>query len=83
MDSEAAAAIYIPRMPSRVVLTGASLTSGDVVAVARGGARVELDTGAVTEFVNERIEALQREIVEEHGYELVDHELVLYVRKSS
>ena len=44
---------------------------------------VDVDTGAVTEFVNERIEALQREIVEEHGYELVDHELVLYVRKSS
>jgi Fur family ferric uptake transcriptional regulator len=44
---------------------------------------VDVDTGAVMEFVNERIEALQREIVEEHGYELVDHELVLYVRKPS
>ena len=39
------------------------------------------DSGQVTEFVNERIEALQREIAEEHGYELVHHELVLYVRK--
>ena len=44
---------------------------------------VDVDTGAVTEFVNDRIEALQREIVEEHGYELVDHELVLYERKPS
>ena len=43
---------------------------------------VDVDTGTVTEFVNERIEALQREVVAEHGYELVDHELVLYVRKS-
>ena len=43
---------------------------------------VDVDTGAVTEFVNERIEALQREVVAEHGYELVDHELVLYVRKT-
>jgi Fur family ferric uptake transcriptional regulator len=42
---------------------------------------VDMDTGQVIEFVNERIEALQREIAEEHGFELIDHELVLYVRK--
>jgi Fur family ferric uptake transcriptional regulator len=42
---------------------------------------VDVDNGHVTEFVNERIEALQHEIAEEHGYELVHHELVLYVRK--
>ena len=42
---------------------------------------VDIDTGTVTEFVNDRIEALQREVVEAHGYRLVDHELVLYVRK--
>ena len=42
---------------------------------------VDIDTGTVIEFVNDRIEALQREIVEAHGYRLVDHELVLYVRK--
>ena len=42
---------------------------------------VDVDTGIVTEFVNERIEALQHEIAQEHGFELVDHELVLYVRK--
>ncbi len=42
---------------------------------------VDVDSGAVTEFVNERIEKLQQQIAEEHGFELVDHELVLYVRK--
>lgn len=42
---------------------------------------VDVDTGSVTEFVNERIEDLQREIAAEHGYELVHHEMVLYVRK--
>jgi Fur family ferric uptake transcriptional regulator len=42
---------------------------------------VDVDSGQVMEFVNERIEALQHEIAEEHGYELVHHELVLYVRK--
>ena len=43
---------------------------------------VDVDTGRVMEFVNERIEALQREIVAEHGFELVDHEMVLYVKKA-
>lgn len=42
---------------------------------------VDVDTGAVTEFVNDRIEDLQREIADEHDYELIHHELVLYVRK--
>ena len=41
---------------------------------------VDLESGRVVEFVDERIEQIQREIVAEHGYELVDHELVLYVR---
>ena len=42
---------------------------------------VDIDSGKVVEFVNERIETLQREIADEHGYELMDHQLVLYVRK--
>jgi len=43
---------------------------------------VDVDSGAVTEFVNERIEDLQREIAANHGFELVHHEMVLYVRKA-
>jgi len=39
-----------------------------------------VETGKVTEFVNEKIEKLQAEIVAKHGYEIVDHSLVLYVR---
>ena len=42
---------------------------------------VDVDSGQVFEFVNERIEALQEEIVAEKGFELIDHELVLYVRR--
>lgn len=38
-------------------------------------------TGQVIEFVNEEIEQLQREIAAAHGFELIDHNLVLYVRK--
>ncbi|MEM9208170.1 MAG: ferric iron uptake transcriptional regulator [Pseudomonadota bacterium] len=40
-----------------------------------------VNTGDVIEFVNDEIERLQHEIAKEHGYELVDHSLVLYVRK--
>lgn len=42
---------------------------------------VDVETHEVSEFVNEQIEELQRKIAAEHGFELVDHELVLYVRK--
>ena len=31
------------------------------------------------EFHNDEIEELQKKIAEEHGYELQDHSLVLYV----
>jgi len=39
-----------------------------------------VETGKVTEFVNAEIERLQHEIAEKYGYELIDHNLVLYVR---
>jgi len=37
-------------------------------------------SGQVIEFHSSEIEVLQREIAEQHGFELVDHSLVLYVR---
>ncbi len=40
-----------------------------------------VETGEVMEFVNEQIELLQEEIADEAGYELIDHSLVLYVRR--
>ena len=39
-----------------------------------------VETGDVVEFFNEDIERLQREMAKKHGYELLDHNLVLYVR---
>lgn len=39
-----------------------------------------VETGEVIEFVDESIERLQKEIAEKHGYEIVDHDLVFYVR---
>lgn len=38
-----------------------------------------LKTNRVIEFHNNEIEDLQRKIAEEHGYDLQDHSLVLYV----
>ena len=42
---------------------------------------IDLDTGEVTEFVNDLIERLQAEIADELGYEIVRHRLELYVRR--
>ena len=39
-----------------------------------------IKSGKVVEFQNAEIERLQKQIAEEHGFDLVDHSLVLYVR---
>lgn len=39
-----------------------------------------VETGDVVEFINDDIERLQDEIAKKHGYELIDHSLVLYVK---
>ncbi|MEE4184356.1 MAG: ferric iron uptake transcriptional regulator [Gammaproteobacteria bacterium] len=41
---------------------------------------VDIDTGKVIEFVDEDIERLQHAIARKHGYEIVDHNMVLFVR---
>ena len=40
-----------------------------------------VESGDVIEFHDDLIEQRQREIAEANGYELMDHSLVLYVRK--
>jgi Fur family ferric uptake transcriptional regulator len=40
-----------------------------------------VSSGDVVEFTDPIIEQRQREIAKEHGFELMDHSLVLYVRK--
>ncbi len=42
-----------------------------------------VETGKVTEFVNQEIEKLQAKIATEHGYEIVDHSMVIYVRPTT
>jgi len=41
---------------------------------------VEVESGEVIEFMSPEIEHMQREIADAHGYELLDHSLVLYVK---
>lgn len=40
-----------------------------------------VDTGQVMEFHDESLEQLQHDIAKKAGYELVDHSMVLYVKK--
>ncbi len=40
-----------------------------------------VETNEVIEFINKEIEVLQHKIADAHGYELIDHNLVLYVKK--
>ena len=42
---------------------------------------IDINTGEITEFVNEDIEKLQNEVAEKLGYKLVDHRLELYGSK--
>jgi Fur family ferric uptake transcriptional regulator len=42
-----------------------------------------VETGDVIEFSNDEIERLQHEMAEAHGYDLLDHNLVLYVKPKS
>ena len=42
---------------------------------------IDINTGDITEFVNENIEKLQKQVAEKLGYKLVDHRLELYGSK--
>jgi len=42
---------------------------------------IDINTGEITEFVNEDIEKLQQKVAEKLGYKLVDHKLELYGSK--
>jgi Fur family ferric uptake transcriptional regulator len=59
-------------------------TGHSVFEIAKGEHHdhmVCVDSGDVVEFNDPVIEQRQREIAEKHGFEIVDHSLVLYVRK--
>jgi len=42
---------------------------------------IDINTGEITEFVNQEIEKLQNQVAEKLGYKLVDHRLELYGSK--
>ncbi|HET9031893.1 MAG TPA: ferric iron uptake transcriptional regulator [Dokdonella sp.] len=41
---------------------------------------IDVESGKVIEFTSPEIERLQHEVAAEHGYQIEDHSLVLYVR---
>ena len=42
---------------------------------------IDINTGEITEFVNQDIERLQEKVAEKLGYKLIDHRLELYGSK--
>ena len=42
---------------------------------------IDVNTGEITEFINDDIEKLQKKVAEKLGYKLVDHRLELYGTK--
>ena len=42
---------------------------------------IDINTGEITEFINDDIEKLQKKVAEKFGYKLVDHRLELYGSK--
>jgi len=42
---------------------------------------IDVNSGEITEFVNEEIEKLQKQVAKKLGYKLVDHRLELYGSK--
>jgi Fur family ferric uptake transcriptional regulator len=42
---------------------------------------VDIDSGKVVEFYDENLEKLQEKIADDHGFDLIDHKMVLYVKK--
>ena len=44
---------------------------------------VDIDTGKIIEFESAEIEELQKRIAAQHGYQIEEHSLVLYVRRKA
>jgi Fur family ferric uptake transcriptional regulator len=74
----------LTQFESAELVTRHNFDSGhSVFELARGDHHdhmVNMENGDVIEFTNDQIERLQHEIAEAHGYDLIDHSLVLYVR---
>ena len=44
---------------------------------------VDIESGEVVEFFSNELEELQEKLAQEHGYELIDHNMVMYVKKTN
>ena len=86
-DSVGLATVYrvLTQFESAGIVARHNFDDGHSVYELAGGEHhdrmVDVDTGKIIEFSCEEIEAFQLKIAAEHDYDLIDHELVLYVRK--
>ena len=44
---------------------------------------IDINTGEITEFIDDELEELKRKIANKHGYEIIDHRLELYCKKKN
>ncbi len=85
-DDVSIATVYrvLTQFESAGLITRHNFDSGSAVyEIDRGEHHdhmVNVDSGKVVEFHSLEIEKLQREIADKHGFELVGHNLVLYVK---
>lgn len=85
-DDVSIATVYrvLTQFESAGLITRHNFDSGSAVyEIDRGEHHdhmVNVDSGKVIEFHSLEIEKLQREIADKHGFELVGHNLVLYVK---
>ena len=42
---------------------------------------IDVDTGEIIEFLDNKIEELQKKVAKKHGYWLVDHKMELFGKK--
>ena len=68
---------------NKIVLGGKRARYEELDEDAHHDHLIDVETGEIIEFVNDEIEKLQRQVAERLGYELIDHRMELFGKKTS
>mgnify|MGYP001478302279 CR=1 FL=1 len=68
---------------NKIVLGGKRARYEELDEDAHHDHLIDVETGEIIEFVNDEIEKLQRQVAEKLGYELIDHRMELFGKKTS